>query len=119
MCSVHGDTFAIELLEVYVKEVDLLGLIGDRTEEHMKEVKSKLMEINQNLLHHTLLYKCGGTGGWRRAVYLDMKNPYTNCPSGWSLTDYSKRTCGRSGTGGHTCDSVFFPVGGGPYSQVW
>ena len=47
-----------------------------------------------------------------------MKNPYTNCPSGCSLTDYSKRTCGRSGTGGHTCDSVFFPVSGGPYSQV-
>ena len=42
MRSIHGDTIAIELLEVYVKEVDLLGLIGDRTEEHMKEVKSKL-----------------------------------------------------------------------------
>ena len=27
--------------------------------------------------------------------------------------DYSKRTCGRSSTGGHTCDSVFFPVSGG------
>ena len=117
MCSVHGGSIAIELLEVYVK-ADLLCLIGERTEEHMKEVKSKLMEINQNLLHHTLLYKCGGTGGWRRAVYLDMKNPYTHCPSGWNLTDYSKRSCGRASTGGHTCDSVFFPVSGGPYSQV-
>ena len=116
-CSVHGDSIAIELLEVYVK-MDLLGLIGERTEEHMKEVKSQLMEINQNLLHHTLLYKCGGTGGWRRAVYLDMKNPYTHCPSGWNLTDYSKETCGRASTGVHTCDSVFFPVSGGPYSQV-
>ena len=120
MCSIHGDTIAIELLEVYVK-VELhseLGLIRERTEEHMNEVKSQLMEINQNLLHHILLYKCGGTGGWRRAVYLDMKTPYTNCPSGWNLTDYSKRTCGRASTGGHTCDSVFFPVSGGPYSQV-
>ena len=119
MCSVHGGSIAIELLEVYAK-VDLhseLGLIRERTEEHMYEIKSQLMEINQNLLHHTLLYKCGGTGGWRRAVYLDMKNPYTHCPSGWN-TDYSKRTCGRASTGGHTCDSVFFPVSGGPYSQV-
>ena len=82
-----------------------------------KHVKTKLMEINQNLLHHTLLYKCGGTGGWRRAVYLDMTDPNTNCPSGWN-TDYSKRTCGRASIGGHTCDSVFFPVSGGPYSQV-
>ena len=117
MCSVYGGSIAIELLEVYVK-MDLLGLIGERTEEHMKEVKSKLMEINQNLLHHTLLYKCGGTGGWRCAVYLDMINPYTHCPSGWNLTDYSKISCGRASTGGHTCDSVFFPVSGGPYSQV-
>ena len=121
MCSVHGGSTAVELLEVYVKEVDLhseLGLISERTEEHMKEVKSQLMEINQNLLHHTLLYKCGGTVGWRRAVYLDMTDPNTNCPSGWILTDYSKRTCGRASTGQHTCDSVFFPVSGGPYSQV-
>ena len=121
MCSVHGGSTAVELLEVYVKEVDLhseLDLFAERTEEHMNEVKSQLMEINQNLLHHTLLYKCGGTVGWRRAVYLDMKNPYTNCPSGWTLTDYSKRTCGRASTGQHTCDSVFFPVSGGPYSQV-
>ena len=117
MCSVHGGSIAIEVLEVYVK-MDLLGLIGERTEEHMYEVKSQLMEINQNLLHHTLLYKCGGTGGWIRAVYLDMKNPYTHCPSGWNLTDYSKRTCGRASTGLNTCDSVFFPVSGGPYSQV-
>ena len=120
MCSVHGGSIAIELLEVYVK-VELhseLGLIRERTEEHMNEVKSQLMEINQNLLHHTLLYKCGGTGGWRRAVYLDMKNPYTHCPSGWNQTDYSKRSCGRASTGGRTCDSVFFPVSGGPYSQV-
>ena len=121
MCNIHESSIAIELLEVYVKERDLhseLGLIGERTEEHMKEVKTRLMEINQNLLYHTLLYKCGGTGGWRRAVYLDMKNPYTNCPSGWNPTDYSKRTCGRASTGGYTSDSVFFPVGGGPYSQV-
>ena len=121
MCSVHGGSTAVELLEVYVKEVDLhseLGLISERTEEHMKEVKSQLMEINQNLLNHTLLYKCGGTVGWRRAVYLDMTDPNTNCPSGWILTDYSKRTCGRASTGQHTCDSVFFPVSGGPYSQV-
>ena len=55
MCSIHGDTIAIELLEVYVKEVDLLGLIGDRTEEHMKEVKSKLMEINTRIFF-TILF---------------------------------------------------------------
>ena len=63
-------------------------------------------------------YTCGGTGGWRTAVYLDMTDPNTNCPSGWNMTGYSKRTCGRATSSRFSCDSVFFPVSGGPYSQV-
>ena len=62
---------------------------------------------------------CGGTGGWRRVLYLDMTDPNTNCPSGWSMTNYNIRTCGRASDGYYdTCDSVFFPVSGGEYSQV-
>ena len=59
----------------------------------------------------------GGTGGWRHGVYQDMTNPNTNCPSGWNLTGY-KATCGRATDGSKTFDSLFFPVSGGPYSQV-
>ena len=47
-----------------------------------------------------------------------MTDPYTSCPSGWNMTGYSKRTCGRANSSDHSCDSVFFPVSGGPYSQV-
>ena len=63
-------------------------------------------------------YTCGGTGGWRRVVYLDMTDPSTICPSGWQLTGYSKRTCGRVSTQRLACDSVTFPVSGGEYSRV-
>ena len=65
-------------------------------------------------------YTCGGTGGWRRVVYLDMTDPSTTCPSGWQLTAHSrvKRTCGRATTGSLTCDSAIFPVSGGPYTRV-
>ena len=63
-------------------------------------------------------FTCGGTGGWRRVVYLDMTDPNTTCPSGWQLTGYSKRTCGRASGGDRTCDSVTFPVSGGEYSRV-
>ena len=63
-------------------------------------------------------HTCGGTGGWRRVVYLDMTDPSTTCPSGWQLTGYSKRTCGRASDGFLTCDSVTFPVSGGEYSRV-
>ena len=64
-------------------------------------------------------FTCGGTGGWRRVVYLDMTDPCTICPSGWQLTGYSKRTCGKAThTGSNICDSATFPVIGGEYSRV-
>ena len=63
-------------------------------------------------------FVCGGTRAWRRVVYLDMTDPNTNCPSGWQLTSYSKRTCGKVNTGDLSCDSVFFPVSGGAYTSV-
>ena len=47
-----------------------------------------------------------------------MTDSNTNCPSGWQMTGYSKRTCGRANSSRLSCDSVFFPVSGGPYSQV-
>ena len=62
-------------------------------------------------------FSCGGTGGWRRVVYLNMTDPTVACPTGWQLTNFSKRTCGRVGTG-RTCDSVTFPVHGGSYTKV-
>ena len=82
---------------------------------------TELMRRNQTLTREICYYiekTCGGTWGWRRAVYLDMTYPNTNCPSGWNMTGYSKRTCGRATDGYMTCDSVFFPVSEGPYSQV-
>ena len=62
-------------------------------------------------------YACGGEGGWRRVVYLDMTDNNTDCPSGWQLTEHFKRTCGRNSSG-QSCNSVFFPVSGGGYSRV-
>ena len=96
--------------------------ICDKIEEHDNQTATELMKINETLTERIINnsggLKCGGTWGWRRAVYLDMTDPNTNCPSGWNMTGYSKRTCGRATDGYNTCDSVFFPVSGGPYSQV-
>ena len=47
-----------------------------------------------------------------------MTDPNTACPSGWQLTVYSKRTCGRTSDAMNTCDSATFPVTGGEYSRV-
>ena len=95
----------------------ILSEMSQRFGNSLDSIRDNLM---QNLTEHiiNIRYTCGGTGGWRSAVYLDMTDPNNNCPSGWNMTGYSKRTCGRATDGYLTCDSVFFPVSGGPYSQV-
>ena len=94
------------------------------------KLHSEFMDLDQNLQQNFTLqlnysfgyiypvYTCGGTGGWRRVVYLDITDPNTNCPSGWQLTSFSKRTCGRVSTSRYTCDLVTFPVSGGDYTRV-
>ena len=83
-------------------------------EQNMKEEFQKIS--NFQVAHHG--YECGGTGGWRRVVYLNMTDPNTNCPSGWKLTTYSNTTCGRASNSQLSCDSVFFPVSRGDYTSV-
>ena len=56
--------------------------------------------------------------GWRRVAFLNMTDPSQDCPSGWSLTTHSVRTCGRASNRARTCDPVTFPVSGGEYSRV-
>ena len=82
----------------------------------LTNVTKELKKTADYVLEH--LNECGGTGGWRRVVYLNMSDPNTNCPSGWQLTSHSKRTCGRVNTSWFSCDSVFFPVSGGDYTSV-
>ena len=76
------------------------------------------LETIKDYIENLAVYSCGGTGGWRRVVYLDMTDPPTTCPSGWNMTGYSKRSFGRNNTGYLTCDSATFPVSGGEYSRV-
>ena len=97
---------------------DTTNEIVDEIEDHDKQTGTKLMDIESLICDSHDVDCCGGTGGWKRVVYLDMTDPNTNCPSGWNMTNYTIRTCGRASDGSNTCDSVFFPVSGGEYSQV-
>ena len=101
---------------------EALRPILNEISQRFDSIRNDLMKINESLteqiINNSVHYACGGSGNWRRAVYLDMTDPNTNCPSGWNMTRYSKRTCGRAGTGDLSCESVFFPVSGGPCSQV-
>ena len=89
--------------------------------ETMNRISDNLAEHEDRIYGYITappLHTCGGTGGWRRVVYLDMTDPNTNCPSGWQLTSHSKRTCGRVGNHNLTCDSATFRVSGGDYTRV-
>ena len=89
--------------------------VNSELEKKMMEDFKKISDFQ--MAHHG--YKCGGIGGWRRVVYLNMTDPNTNCPSGWRLIIQPKRTCGRVfSSSSHSCNSVFFPVCGGDYTSV-
>ena len=111
----------LDLLDSKQDELDMKVMsVNTKLEQNiLSNVTNQLQETSDSLLHASLGHICGGTGGWRRVVYLDMTDPNTNCPSGWQLTRDSKRTCGRVNRRySLTCDSVIFPVSGGAYTSV-
>ena len=60
---------------------------------------------------------CNGSPGWRRVAFINMTNTSYNCPTGLTLTRFSKRTCAHPHSNGR-CFSTFFNVGDLSYSQV-
>ena len=90
-------------------------------QNHQNAITEQLADIDSNV--ETLLdqpvFTCGGTGGWRRVVYLDMSDESTTCPNGWELTGLTPRTCGAPVTASPPiCHPVSFPVNGGEYNRV-
>ena len=126
LCRLDGnnDDSPVEFIELYVKDsqsqADSISAKLDRLESKQDELSRKVIQeleqkVLQNItkeleneleninkyLHNSLGqmggYVCGGTGGWRRVVCLDMTDTNTNCPSGWQLTSHSnKTTCGKA-----------------------
>ena len=112
--SIDYENIQVELVELYVKQDYTTAKINEVNDE-MKE----LFLLEREMIDNTHVHTCGGTGGWREVVNLDMTYPYTNCPSGWKNYNVgSKSVCGRARRQWETCDSAFFPVSGGEYSQV-
>ena len=96
----------------------VMSVASELEENILSNVTEELKQTSDSLLDSLGYYICGGEGGWRRVVYLDMTDPTTSCPSGWQLTHHSKRSCGKVSSGSLTCNSAFFPVTGGPYTRV-
>ena len=114
----HKQQTAAELAQLQTSLQSSLTTHTQQVNAKLSNHTHQLQDIQRNVTNILGPHTCGGTGGWRRVVYLDMTDPSTTCPSGWQLTGYSKRTCGRASDGYRTCDSVTFPVSGGEYSRV-
>ena len=80
-------------------------------------VPTVLDETTTSVMSTTATTGCSGPG-WRRVAFINMTDTSYNCPTGLTLTSYSKRTCGRSHTTRGGCSSTTFSVGGLPYSGV-
>ena len=114
----HKQQTAAELAQLQSNILDVECVDAEQTlqlQQHFQDNITRQLEAIADGVYAP--YTCGGTGGWRRVVNFDMTDPSTTCPSGWRLTRYSKRTCGKS-RGSRICDSVTFPVSGGEYTRV-
>ena len=87
--------------------------------EERERVRNEIHQlVNETVCNISNTYFCNGTLGWKRIAFINMTDTSYRCPTGLSLTSYSKRTCGRSHLGFYGCSSTKFDVGGLPYSQV-
>ena len=89
----------------------------EQLEVTLSTIRNETLSILERVLPPALTYECGGTG-WTRVTFINMTDTSQQCPSGLTLTTYSKRTCGRSSNAAGTCDSTSLSVGGISYSQV-
>ena len=64
----------------------VMSLNMDLEHYALRNITQQLPQTS-DFLHESLAHTCGGTGGWRRVVYLDMTDPNTNCPSGGTSLD--------------------------------
>ena len=95
-----------------------MGPPGPQGETGDKGMKGNQGDKGEKGEQSPLNWSCGGTGGWRRVIFLNMTDSSHVCPTGLNLTTYSRRTCGRAHSGNFSCSSTTFSVGGSQYSRV-
>ena len=99
---------------------------GTCLEEHSKQTEYDLSKVLNNRKATAeaaesfveFAHPCGRPE-WRQVVYLDFSDDNTDCPSGWTQTNYAGKphTCGRTQPRDLACDATSFPVDG-TYSRV-
>ena len=100
------------------------------SEEQQEKARNEVDNATQRLLQESVVpflqtqlptvlpneHRCGGSG-WRRVAYLNMSDPFQQCPSVWQEIITPHRVCGRrSSTSG--CDGITYTTGNDQYDQV-
>ena len=69
----------------------------DRTQDMQNNITNQLEKIQDDVtyIYGELTYKCGGIGGWRHVVYLDMTDLSSIYSSSWKLTGTLKGLVGE------------------------
>ena len=96
-------------------QVDLKVLERDSSGrcQSMEQRESTRYEIQQ-IVNSKI---CGGPQ-WRRIAFINMTNTSHSCPTGLTLSAFSKRTCAHPHSNSR-CFSTFFSDGSLPYSRVY
>ena len=103
----------------------VLQVAGNQTcpsEEQEEIVRNEIDNVTLSILRQSLThilqhYSCGGSTGWRRVAYLNMSDPFQQCPSVWQEITTPHRVCGRNSTAG-SCEGINYTTGSEQYDQV-
>ena len=76
--QIQNNISDVECLDTQ-ESLELHQNLLDNLTHQMEKIQADVMYLK--IIHGP--YTCGGTGGWRCVVYLDMTDPNTTCPSGW------------------------------------
>ena len=95
------------------------------SEEQRGTARNEIKTATRSLLRESVIpslqlpsnYSCGGTYGWRRVAYLNMADPYNQCPSVWQEITTPHRVCGRRSTSA-SCEGLTYSTGSEQYDQV-
>ena len=93
------------------------------SEEQQEIGRNKVKTATRKLLRESVIpklhidYFCDGSTGWRHVAYLNMSDPFQQCPSVWQEITTPHRVCGRRSTRA-SCEGLTYSTGSEQYDQV-
>ena len=116
--SVITTSGQVQMIDIVVLERGENELLQCSLIEERERARYEIHQITNSAVLTAPIHSCNGVPGWRRVAFINMTDTRYNCPTGLTLTSYSKRTCGRYHTLGGGCSSTTFSVRDLPYSRV-